>query len=740
MFKHGNYFNLRSITMKTVCLILILFSSYLLMSIDYASDGDTIIVQSGIYYENINFLGKGLIIGSQYLFTENEDYIHNTIIDGNQEGSVVVLTSEESHESKLIGLTIRNGSGEIVLGGSIDSTVGGGIYIEDSSPILKDLIIEDNRSSYAGGLFFRNSNAYIENVTIRNNTAHSYGGGIMIYNSSSFNSDLSFSEINRCNVYNNLAGVYNDIYLTNNFNGFMNIFIDTLSVLEYDNHFVSPNTNLNVEVLNGKFNYINDNLYVDPNGSDENDGLTPETPLKRINYALAKIYSDSLNPKTIYLSSGIYSPSENQQSFRLNCKDYVSIVGAGADLTILDAENKSGLAFLNDDMDVQISGIAMFNGYSFSAAGINSLRSTISLNNVIIRDCIGDNSGGISAQGGLIVGKNIEISNTMGDSSLRIGKYFETDMSCDFRNLKIINNGPLIDQDIRGGAIVINLCIDAIFINTLVSNNEIYDPDWALTNFCINSTTNTYLINSTISENNSNYGGGIGFTGPGDLHLINSIVYGNNPYEFVLNRSDEQGFVNYSYSDIDDQNDFLYVASTEQYAPELNWNEGVIRENPHFIEGEEDDPQSYQLSNISPCINTGTLDLPEGIELPEYDLLGNPRIYGDNIDMGCYEWQGTDASEDVINGKFNLINYPNPFNPETIIEFALVIDTDVILSIYNVKGQLVRTLINTHIEKGVHQVIWDGTDDNNNSVSSGIYYCKIESGSNVAVKKMVVVK
>lgn len=85
-------------------------------------------------------------------------------------------------------------------------------------------------------------------------------------------------------------------------------------------------------------------------------------------------------------------------------------------------------------------------------------------------------------------------------------------------------------------------------------------------------------------------------------------------------------------------------------------------------------------------------------------------------------------------------NYPNPFNPETKISFSIPKDSKVELSIYNIKGQKVKTLAESDFEKGIHQVIWDGKDNAGKSVSTGIYFYKMETDSFSAVKKAILLK
>ncbi len=85
-------------------------------------------------------------------------------------------------------------------------------------------------------------------------------------------------------------------------------------------------------------------------------------------------------------------------------------------------------------------------------------------------------------------------------------------------------------------------------------------------------------------------------------------------------------------------------------------------------------------------------------------------------------------------------NYPNPFNPETTISYSLKENQNVKIEIYNVKGQLVRTLVNQPQTAGDHTVIWTGTDNTNRPVASGLYYYKMTAGKYSSSKKMILMK
>lgn len=85
-------------------------------------------------------------------------------------------------------------------------------------------------------------------------------------------------------------------------------------------------------------------------------------------------------------------------------------------------------------------------------------------------------------------------------------------------------------------------------------------------------------------------------------------------------------------------------------------------------------------------------------------------------------------------------NYPNPFNPETAIRFTLSEPANVEIDIFNIRGQLVRKLLDEQIDKGKHQIIWDGRDDSRRRVSSGIYFYRMKAGDYLSTNKMIMMQ
>jgi len=89
---------------------------------------------------------------------------------------------------------------------------------------------------------------------------------------------------------------------------------------------------------------------------------------------------------------------------------------------------------------------------------------------------------------------------------------------------------------------------------------------------------------------------------------------------------------------------------------------------------------------------------------------------------------------------FAVSNYPNPFNPQTTIKLNLPKAGDVSLKVFNVRGALVRTLVDGQMAAGEHSIIWDGKTDSGNQAASGVYFYETRANGEVKVNKMALVK
>jgi len=122
--------------------------------------------------------------------------------------------------------------------------------------------------------------------------------------------------------------------------------------------------------------------------------------------------------------------------------------------------------------------------------------------------------------------------------------------------------------------------------------------------------------------------------------------------------------------------------------------------------------------------------------------------WSESCSFGDYDFWifrlGSDTSmidTNIPSNQNSIENYPNPFNPTTTIKFSIQNNSKVNLTIFNIKGQKVKTLAQNVFSKGIHSIIWNGDDGNGKSVSSGIYYYKLSvNGETEAVKKCLLVK
>ena len=96
--------------------------------------------------------------------------------------------------------------------------------------------------------------------------------------------------------------------------------------------------------------------------------------------------------------------------------------------------------------------------------------------------------------------------------------------------------------------------------------------------------------------------------------------------------------------------------------------------------------------------------------------------------------------ENIISKPVLKGNYPNPFNPTTTISFSLPNEQEIELTIFNIKGQKVKTLYSGTADVGEHTIIWEGKDNNDKQVGSGIYFYKLETNNKELTRKMLMMK
>jgi hypothetical protein len=153
------------------------------------------------------------------------------------------------------------------------------------------------------------------------------------------------------------------------------------------------------------------------------------------------------------------------------------------------------------------------------------------------------------------------------------------------------------------------------------------------------------------------------------------------------------------------------------------------------ISGDEDLKDELEVRVMNMENNKGFI-LEDKLSFRVDDVLGTV-----NQPLVFSKVSGTLDNNGRVPREFSLAqNFPNPFNPVTTIKYSLKENSKVSLRIYNALGQLVRTLVNENQELGVKEVQWNGLNDYGRQVSSGVYFYKLISGSDVRTKKMVFLK
>ncbi|MCK9333758.1 MAG: T9SS type A sorting domain-containing protein [Candidatus Cloacimonetes bacterium] len=351
-------------------------------AITASTDGDTVLVYPGRYYENVRFNGKSITLASLEILTGDRNYIHSTIIDANHQG-VGIYVADNEYSIHIQGFTVINGSGHY--NDLYDWYSGGGIAVSRMSGQRQAQIINchvtENQADNGAGVYLGYCHAYLSGVSIHHNTG---GVGSGIYFAGSQNQyNATFDSNNRCNIYSNYAAFGSDLYFYNV--NSVHVVVDTFTVANPWNFYAtavaaSPSiTNpYTFDILHTVHEEVNHDLYVAPWGDNANSGLSSAEPMQSIFMAMYRIASDPDNPKTVHVADGHYSPSLNNQLFPIPIKSYTTLKGESRKGTILDAELHSDVINAsqhNENWSAQ--SLSLINGVSGLQVG-NSHNSLLS--------------------------------------------------------------------------------------------------------------------------------------------------------------------------------------------------------------------------------------------------------------------------------------------------------------------------------------------------------------------------
>ena len=218
----------------------------------------------------------------------------------------------------------------------------------------------------------------------------------------------------------------------------------------------------------------------------------------------------------------------------------------------------------------------------------------------------------------------------------------------------------------------------------------------------------------------------------------------------------------YEFEVLYNQNQLDYITATATNP--ITYEPNILTNNGGTALGWMIDSSAPGVLSLAYTLaGTDTLEAPEGEGLIADIVFQVLSTFGDSLTFGDVYFYDSFGVVDIITDKgiaiipgsvsvdniefdsifkeIKLGNYPNPFNPTTLITFFTAeCAENAELVIYNLKGQKVITLIDEKLEASHHHVVWDGKDENSKSVSSGIYFYKMKCGDYTSVRKMILMK
>jgi len=529
-------------------------------AIDAADNGDYIIVADGVYYENLQIIGKEITLASHYFIDGDTLHIDDTIIDGSQyrnrdEGSVIAIRpgANPNLSSHIIGFTLTHGRGRSVTqdqgGISVTKIVGGGVYVDTNHPILTcNKIVENDADDEGGGSYAFQGLPNLGGVVGIGRVNH--GGNQFRDNHADIGKDIYIDGV-----------TFRDEIMAQNC-GFSVFAVEDTTVSKY---WATSAANIDFGGGYGEQQAITSDIWVATVGSNTNSGTSADSPFLSIDHALGMAYGSESAPVTIHIAPGIYSPSYTGERFPLQMVSWVTLAGAGTDETYLDAEasvdmpnrvinmdkvegscvrdltitgghvtsakgvNGGGIAV--QDSDVLLSNIA---GMNFFAAGdggcLHIINSTAQCDSLVITNSTATGYGG--AVGLKSSQTTLNRSSLANNSANRGAGIYTIEGRLSMDGTEVMDNTTSGSQR-RGGGIYLVSSAQSQIKNSIIKGNTadtgagIYLQD--STNFRI---SNNRIVNNLQSVASfSNGGGGIYWNTGCSGVLVNNLIANNTAYQ-----------------------------------------------------------------------------------------------------------------------------------------------------------------------------------------------------------------
>ncbi len=689
--------------------------------INAVSDGDTVLVGRGTYYEHIDFLGKKILVASKFIEDSSQTTIDSTIIDGGSYGSVVIFGYDEDTSSIICGFTIRNG-GNVLWGG--------GIYcVEGTSPSIVSNVIKENSVLHHGGGIYCGSycSPRILGNTITQNHAGREGGGIRIGphsnpfisgNIINYNTTPEFEEHGSgggIDLRDGCAGTVENNDISHNRSGAGGgIHFTGFCATKLLNNVISHN----VAGWGGGIYTVYPRLEIINNTFDSDSGRVKGGAIYLWNLGSPLIKNNIIS--NTLSKCGIYAEMSTP------------VVTYNCFWNNLDS-NSYGLHPLVGDTSWDEN----FNGTpcdSFYNIIVEPLFDPESTNYALLcsSECIdaGDTDFPPLAVGGAKIDQGaFEYPYILGDATgndtidvgdimFLIGCVFLGDeCPCPWRAGDAHCDGILNSGDI------VRL-IGYVFLGESPPDCQDCKSGGMKPEISFQSLKTTQDLSW------------VGFAPPAELSdgLVELSITGGFDTEILAVDleiecdPDEIELLNPELADM-----------TEHLQIYYGFKDGVLRIGVFDIHGKH---------SIAPSQGTiVTLRLkgtdPSSLKISKATLLGRnaQKIPVQVVSQVKNPMRDLMATKPAVPEEFSLSqNYPNPFNPETEISYDLPKDSWVRLSIYNIRGQKVKTLVDGFEAAGHKRVTWNGKSQDGDQVASGVYFYRLEAAEFTAIKKMVLLR
>ena len=748
-------------------------------AIDSSSDGDTVLVTAGAYVESIDFNGKNIVVGSYLLlYPDSLSLVSETIIDGDN-----TLRPVKIDNGKIIGFSVLNGYP------SEGIDYGSSISVNNTCEISYCLI----NTSYNGYVlgFWQIDSVNIDHITL--NPAQNTTGDGMVWNEPGNGQSI---------IIKNSYIVPADISEYSEQSEGWEVSISYCASTNEFTAYNDDSTNITVNpffcnVVGGDFSLGSNSPLI---GADENGanmgalgvgcGIVNQVLNVPTDYVTIQEAIDaSIDGDTVLIHPGIYEGAYLYNK-NINLFSFYSTTGDTGYIsnTIIDGDDDGCTLMIygNIDESTRISGFTIQNGTGcvYGQGGGLYIEGSPVVDNLVIKD-----NNALLNGGGICVNLNssptfrdLIVKNNTGELGAGI---YVTGSTIDMQNCVISNNSA----NSKGGGVFIahatsgtNLANVTITGNTAAeSGGGIYceDSSPSLVNSILwnNLPEEIYIYSDTVIVAYSDIQGGWEGTGnidsdplfcnpdSGDYALaenspcVGTGYYGVNmgalgvgcgtynfpPTDFSLSEPsnnaqitiDESnmndGYITFSWGESSDANsDSLYylVRSASAEIGDHGMDTNATSITVSYVDIIED----MSENNVTAAALEWTVYVTDGIDTVE----------ADNAPF-TIEIDGANALRTYLEGllpdEFALRqNYPNPFNPITTLRYDLPENSYVNVTVYDMLGRKVKTLINQTQDAGYRSVIWDATNDYGKPISAGIYLYQIQAGGYTSTKKMVLLK